>query len=78
MCETDLNDEYMPTDDQWNRYYWAKWSAVDANGEMFLYSLRPFAKSQQWYQLSGKLVAVGMVDLNIDFRDTLRHRPKGI
>ena len=80
-AELQDSDPYMPTPEEWAMSPWAKFAATDDNGTLWLYDLQPDADDlHDWGTHDNAIECEYLRNVASppDFRNTLRHRPKGI
>ena len=59
-----------------------KWAAMDADGEVYAFDLRPSDDADQWVPTGDKAIMInGVLNINtagIDWRESLTARPEGV
>lgn len=79
-AELQDSDPYMPTPEEWAMSPWARLAATDDDGTLWLYDLQPSYGFHEWETHDNAIECEYLrnVARPPDFRNTLRHRPKGI
>jgi len=75
------DDPFMPTDEEWAAYPWAKLAATDDDGTLWLYDLQPSADHLHDWETHDNAIEcehLRRVTPPADYRTTLRQRPEGI